>query len=92
MATFTSISERQNGADAFSISSDLLRAYKEWEKTHAMMNSTMDSNPRQGRDYLNHAKTLLQFITVIADFHPAAKGDYPPCLLEDWLISVFQLW
>jgi|SRR6188768_109883 len=76
MATFTSMSERQDGADAFSMSSGLLRTYEEWGKQHTIMDSTMDSTPRQRRDYLNRMKNLLQFISVIAEFHPVTGGDF----------------
>jgi len=41
---------------------------------------TMNSTPRQMHDYLNQMKNLLQFISVIAEFHPVTGSDFSTVL------------
>jgi len=45
-------------------------------KKHTIMNSTMNSTPRQMHADLNHMRNLLQFISIIAEFHPVNGSDF----------------
>ena len=67
----TPIVPKQDGAHGPSMASDIWREYEEWDAAHATMKIT---TPREGRDYLKHAKNLLPFLVGIAEIHPIAKG------------------
>jgi len=62
---------KQDGAYNPSMASDIWREYQEWEEAHATMKT---ATPREGRDYLKHARNLLPFLLGISEVHPIAKG------------------
>jgi len=68
----TSVVPKQDRAHRASMASEIWREYEEWEEAHATMKIT---TPREGRDYLKHAKNLLPFLLGIAEVHPIAKGE-----------------
>jgi hypothetical protein len=45
--------------------------YEPWDRSHKSMK---DSPPSEGRDYLKHAKSLLNLLEGIAEIHPIAKS------------------
>ena len=46
--------------------------YELWDRSHKSMK---ESPPSGGRDYLKHAKNLLNLLEGIASLHPIAKGE-----------------
>ena len=46
--------------------------YELWDRSHKSMK---ESPPSRGREYLKHAKNLLNLLEGIAEIHPIAKGE-----------------
>ena len=46
--------------------------YELWDRSHK---SLKESPPSEGRDYLKHAKNLLNLLEGISEIHPIAKGE-----------------
>jgi len=51
---------------------DIKLEYELWDRSHKSMKESPSS---EGRDYLKHAKNLLNLLEGVAELHPIAKGE-----------------
>jgi hypothetical protein len=51
---------------------NIQREYQSWDRSHKRMK---ESPPPDGRNYLKHAKNLLNLLEGLAELHPIAKGE-----------------
>jgi len=70
---------------------DIKQEYELWNCSHKSMK---ESPPPEGRDYLKHAKKLLNLLEVVAELHPIAKGGqwslWGCCLIISLVATVFS--
>ena len=53
---------------------DIKLEYKLWDRSHKNMK---ESPPSEGRDYLKHAKNLLNLLEGVGELHPIAVNSEP---------------